>query len=100
MTNMLPQYHSFNTGDWKKLEMREQKLAKTKKLHIIAGGIGSIGHLPAGENIPKYMYKAIYMNGSWRVWIMLNDPTSKGHDIDRMWGSTIANLNTQTGLHL
>jgi endonuclease G, mitochondrial len=99
-TNMLPQYQSFNTGDWKKLEIREQKWAKTQKLHIIAGGIGSIGSLPAGENIPKFMYKAIYMNGGWQVWIMLNDPSSKGHDIDAMWKKTVQELDALTGLHL
>jgi DNA/RNA endonuclease G (NUC1) len=100
MTNMLPQYHSFNTGDWKKLEIREQELALTQKIHVLAGRIGSLRQLPAGEDIPAFMYKAIYMNGGWKVWIMKNSPDSKGHDIDRMWLSDIATLDRLTGLHL
>ena len=99
MSNMLPQFQSFNEGDWKKLEIQEQKWAKTDTLHILAGGIGSIGHLLCGENIPKYMWKAIYKHGNWMIWIMLNDPSSKGHAID-FWERTATELDAKTGLHL
>ncbi|OCX54293.1 hypothetical protein BEL04_08525 [Mucilaginibacter sp. PPCGB 2223] len=98
-SNMLPQYQSFNQGDWKSLEIQEQVWAKTRTLHIIAGGIGSRGRLPGGENIPKYMYKAIYINGQWTCYIFPNDPSSKGHGY-APWQRSKQELNTQTGLHL
>jgi len=98
-SNMLPQYQSFNQGDWKKLEIQEQKWAKTQNLRIIAGGIGSLGTLPAGENIPKFMYKAIFRNKHWQAWIMLNDPSSKGHKLDTL-SNHVNELNSLTGLHL
>jgi endonuclease G len=98
-TNMLPQYQSFNQGDWKSLEIAEQEWAKTRTLHIVAGGIGSRGHLPSGENIPQYMYKAIYIDGQWACYIMYNDPSSKGHGYEP-WQRSITELNGKTGLNL
>jgi DNA/RNA endonuclease G (NUC1) len=99
ISNMLPQYHSFNTGDWKRLEIKEQKWAKTTILHIIAGGIGSQGKLPNGENIPQFMWKAIYMNGQWYAWIMPNIPSSKGH-VYTTWMVDIKKLESESGLKL
>lgn len=98
-SNMLPQYQSFNQGDWKSLEIAEQAWAKTRTLHIIAGGIGSLGRLPNGENIPRYMYKAIYIDGQWACYIFLNDPGSKGHGY-APWQRSKDELNAKTGLHL
>jgi endonuclease G len=99
MTNMLPQIHPFNAGDWKVLEIQERVWAKTATLHIIAGGIGTIGKLKSGENIPKYMYKAIYMNGKWIAWIMPNDKASHGHPY-MFWHVPTAQLDMETGLKL
>jgi len=95
MSNMLPQYHPFNAGDWKELEMQERTWAKTQKLYIVAGGLGTLGKLPAGENIPKFMWKAILMNGKWTVWVMLNSKTSHGHGI-AYWQTTLTKFDTQS----
>jgi DNA/RNA endonuclease G (NUC1) len=99
MTNMLPQIHPFNAGDWKVLEMQERVWAKVSKLHIIAGGIGTLGKLKAGENIPAYMYKAILMNGKWSCWIMPNLATSHGHTYT-YWMVPVAQLDAKTDLKL
>lgn len=99
MTNMLPQAHAFNVGDWKALEIQERIWAKTTNLHIIAGGIGTIGQLKSGVNIPKYMYKAILMNGKYTAWIMPNLPGSFGHDYT-FWEVDIKTLDAKTGLAL
>jgi DNA/RNA endonuclease G (NUC1) len=88
MSNMLPQVHSFNAGDWKVLEMQERIFAKTQRLHIVAGGYGSLGKLKAGENIPAYMWKAILIDRKYVVWIMPNQKTSTGHAYSR-WLTTI-----------
>lgn len=99
MSNMLPQIHPFNAGDWKVLEMQERVWAKAKTLHIIAGGIGTLGKLKNGENIPRYMYKAILLDGRYTVWIMPNLATSHGHKYD-YWITTTKVLDQQTGLKL
>lgn len=88
MSNMLPQYHPFNAGDWKVLEIQERVWAKVQKIHIVAGGFGTLGKLKAGENIPKYMWKAIYINGQYEVWIMPNAISSHGHKYD-YWKTSI-----------
>ncbi|MBB5397177.1 DNA/RNA non-specific endonuclease [Mucilaginibacter sp. AK015] len=100
MSNMLPQYGSFNTGDWKRVEIQEQAWAKTTPLHIIAGGIGTLGTLASGVNIPRYMWKAICMNGQWSCWIMPNAKTSKGHTLKKWKIPTLEEFNKKTGLHL
>jgi endonuclease G len=99
VSNMLPQVHPFNAGDWKVLEMKARIWARSQRLHIIAGGIGSIGKFPAGENIPAFMYKAIYINGHYMAWIMPNQPTSHGHKFD-YWQVPISELDAKTGLKL
>ncbi|AYL94235.1 DNA/RNA non-specific endonuclease [Mucilaginibacter celer] len=99
LSNMLPQFDSFNKGDWKSLEIEEQKWAKTSSLHIIAGGSGSLGKLPAGENIPKFIWKVIRKDGRWTAWIMPNSPTSKGHKYT-YWQKPLDSLNKLTGLKL
>ena len=99
MSNMLPQYHAFNAGDWKTLEVQERVWAKTGTLHIIAGGIGSVGKLPNCENIPAFFFKAIYMNGQWTAWIMPNAVTSVKH-VYSYWEKPVSVLNAETGLKL
>lgn len=107
MTNMLPQFHAFNAGDWKSLEVQERVWAKTTTLHIIGGGLGVCtiskkfpkGHLPSGEVIPAYMWKAIYMNRKWTCWIMPNAGTSVGHKYD-FWEVPVKDFDAKTGLKL
>lgn len=99
MSNMLPQLHAFNAGDWETVERQERVWAATSPIHIIAGGMGSKGRLPAGENIPAYMWKAIYVGGKWTCWIMPNEITSKGHTFG-YWEVAPAELDRETGLAL
>lgn len=106
MTNMLPQFHAFNAGDWKTLEVQERVWAKSATLHIIGGGIGICktklfpdGKLPNGEVIPAYMWKAIYMDGRWFCFIMPNDEKSTGHKWD-YWMVPVSELDSKTGLKL
>lgn len=79
MSNMLPQLHALNAGDWKSLETQERKWAKGQPIFIISGGFGTKGKLPSGVNIPESCWKAIFVNGHWRAWVMPNELTSKGH---------------------
>lgn len=97
MSNMLPQLHPFNAGDWKILEIQERRWAKSQRLHIIAGGCGSLGKLKAGENIPQFMWKAILVNGRYLYWIMPNSNDTHGHKYD-YWLKSKTEFDKATGL--
>ncbi len=96
---MYAQYHGFNNGDWKEFEEYEQSLASKQIIHVINGYIGIQGHLPAGEIIPAYMYKAIYHNGAWEIFCAPNRPWVHGHKIT-IWHKTTQWLDAKTGLKL
>jgi DNA/RNA endonuclease G (NUC1) len=89
----------FNEGDWARVEHYERTLAQIQTIHIIAGGVGSIGVTRGGVNEPEYFWKAIYASGQWLCWIMKNSNSSVGHDIT-YWKKTVAELNQLTGLRL
>lgn len=98
MSNMLPQLHPFNAGDWKSLEVQERVFAKTMKLHIVAGGYGQRKQqhtLKTGEVVPAVMWKAILMNGKYTVYIMPNQNTSIGHKYD-YWATPLHSFDTKT----
>lgn len=60
-TNMSPQYHSLNAGDWKDLEVLTRELAKQKdSIKVWAGSIGvqkKIGRV----SVPVKCWKVIYI---------------------------------------
>ena len=62
LSNMMPQPHSLNAGDWKSLETWSDDLAKKyDSIHVWAGGIGvlkKIGRI----TVPKYCWKIVYIN--------------------------------------
>lgn len=99
VSGMYAQYHGYNNGDWKEFEAEERRLAGIGTIHVINGYIGIQGHLAAGEIIPTYMYKAIYHNGIWDVYIAPNRPWVHGHPIS-LWKRSIAELDAKAGLKL
>lgn len=61
LSNMIPQPHSLNAGDWKSLETRSDDLAQQyDSIHVWAGGIGSIKKI-GKITVPKYCWKVIYI---------------------------------------
>lgn len=100
MSNMLPQPHSFNDGDWKALETQERKWAESETIRIIAGGYGSQGTLASGVNIPESCWKAIYFNRKWHGYVMPNEDTSTGHSYDYWEVRDIKRFDAITGLNL
>lgn len=96
---MYAQYHGYNNGDWKEFEEYEQSLATKQTIHVINGYIGIQGRLEAGEIIPAYMYKAIYHDGAYEVFIAPNRPWVHGHNI-AVWKRNVTDLNKLTGLRL
>lgn len=100
MSNMLPQLHALNAGDWGTLEDQERKWAKTESIRIIAGGYGTKGKLKSGVNIPESCWKAIYVNHKWRAWVIPNEKTSKGHKYSYWEVMDIKRFDSIVGLPL
>jgi DNA/RNA endonuclease G (NUC1) len=100
MSNMVPQLHSLNAGDWKTLETQERKWAATQTIRIISGGYGTKGKLSSGVNIPESCWKAIFVDGHWRAWMMPNETSSKGHKFGYWEVMDIKRFDRIVGLNL
>jgi endonuclease G len=60
-TNMSPQYHSLNAGDWKSLETLTRNLALEKdSIHVWAGNIGEAKKI-GRVSVPTICWKVIYI---------------------------------------
>ena len=60
-SNMAPQYHSLNAGDWKTVEVWERDMAlKYDSVHIWCGNIGEIKKI-GSVSVPKECWKLVYI---------------------------------------
>jgi endonuclease G len=60
-TNMSPQYHSLNAGDWKKLEMETRELSKKfDSVRVWCGNVGEIKKI-GQVSVPELCWKVIYI---------------------------------------
>ena len=82
-SNMVPQPHSLNAGDWKSVESLSDNLSKQyDSIHVWAGGAGVIKKI-GKVSVPKYCWKIIYIKKTNEYFYYLFD-----------------NLNVeQTGVH-
>lgn len=74
-SNMTPQYHSLNAGDWKSLETLTRDLAsKEDSIKVWAGSIGSAKQI-ARIHVPVKCWKVIYINKTkeFMAYIFNND---------------------------
>ncbi|MBS1527884.1 MAG: DNA/RNA non-specific endonuclease [Bacteroidetes bacterium] len=100
MSNALPVNSRCYNSDWQAIDDYERSLAVKDKIHVIAGGWGSmLESTRSGLTIPKRIWKAVYADGRWTVWIVDNTANAVGHDY-RYWLSTVEQLNAITGLNL
>jgi endonuclease G len=61
MSNMTPQYHSLNAGDWKSVEMFERDLAKANdSVHVWCGSVGEAKRI-GKVAVPTQCWKVIYI---------------------------------------
>ena len=74
--------------------------ARAQPIRVISGGYGTKGKLPLGVNIPESCWKAIYVDGKWRAWVMPNEKTSKGHSYGTWEVLDIKRFNGIVGLNL
>jgi endonuclease G len=70
-TNMVPQYHSLNAGDWKSVETFCRQLAtQYDSVHVWAGAVGDATHIK-GLVIPTKNWKVMYVpkTKTWYAYI-------------------------------
>jgi endonuclease G len=76
-SNMSPQYHSLNAGDWKSLEtfVREQSKLKDS-IKVWAGNSGESKKIGT-VSVPKYCWKVIYIKKEnvWMAFLFENNTT-------------------------
>jgi len=71
-TNICPQNHNLNAGDWKELEEQVRDWAiKNEKVYVVCGPIVKKNYTTVGANnvaVPDSFYKVVlmYREGSWR----------------------------------
>ena len=71
-TNICPQNHNLNAGDWKELEEQVRDWAiKNEKVYVVCGPIVKKNYATVGANnvaVPDSFYKVVlmYRDGSWR----------------------------------
>lgn len=96
-TNMAPQYHSLNAGDWKKLEERTRELASTSdSVYVWCGSVGTQMTL-SGLAIPTKCWKVIYIKKTktYECYIFNNTP-DKPIGLDK-WKVTKEEVEKLTG---
>ena len=80
-SNMAPQYHQLNAGDWESLEKYTRKLAdQYDSIHVWAGSVGTMKKMGA-VSIPIQCWKVIYVpkTKTYEAYVFDNLPTkSKG----------------------
>ena len=62
-SNMTPQYHSLNAGDWKSVEVLERQLSMTNdSVHVWCGSVGVAKIIGANKvAVPTQCWKVIYI---------------------------------------
>lgn len=70
MSNMSPQYPSFNRGIWKKLEEKVRKWARNDTIYVATGPLFKEVKGAIGKNritVPGYFYKVIYSSAKGQM---------------------------------
>ena len=74
MSNMTPQYHSLNAGDWKSVEVLERDLSmKEDSVHVWCGSVGEAKKVKR-LSVPTKCWKVIYVKktNEWLAFIFEN----------------------------
>ena len=95
-SNMAPQVHSLNAGNWGKVERMTRDLSvRYDSVHVWAGSIGNNGQIRS-VTLPSKCWKVIHVlsTGEWYSYIMLNEKKQAGldtqkvskHDVEKLTG--------------
>lgn len=96
-SNMTPQYHSLNAGDWKKLEVRTRNLAlEHDSVYVWCGSFGVIEKI-GNLSIPQKCWKIIYIKkiNTYEAYLFENS-TDKPKGLE-LCKSTVGEIEKLTG---
>ena len=96
-SNMAPQYHSLNAGDWKKLEVRTRELAtECDSVMVWCGSVGAAKKI-GSTSVPLKCWKVLFVKKTkvWEYYIFNNTP-DKPVGLDH-WKVTKAQVEKLTG---
>ena len=82
-SNMSPQYHALNGGDWKTLETLTYDTSIAKdSVHVWAGSVG-VAMKIGNTSVPKQCWKVVYVKKTkeWSAYLFNND-TSKPNGLE------------------
>lgn len=74
-TNISPQQHALNSGDWLTLEEYTRDLARSQdSIQVFCGNIGEIKKIKS-VSVPEYCWKVIYIKkkGVWEAYLFSNN---------------------------
>jgi endonuclease G len=83
-TNIAPQQHVLNAGDWLTLEDYSRDLAeKYDSIHIWSGNVGELKKIK-DVSVPKYCWKVVYIKktNTWESYIFENNKSKPNGIID------------------
>lgn len=75
-SNMAPQYHSLNAGDWKSLETKTRSIVETQdSVYVWCGSVGSAKKIGT-TTVPTVCWKVIYIKNTktYEAYIFKNTP--------------------------
>lgn len=96
-TNISPQHHNLNSGDWLRLEDYTRDISKNQdSIHVFCGNIGEIKRIKTVA-VPEYCWKVIYIKktNTWEAYLFKNTKNKsdgiennkvKVYEIERMTG--------------
>jgi endonuclease G len=98
-SNMTPQYHSLNAGDWKSVEVLERQLAMDNdSVHVWCGSVGVAKTLGVQKiAVPTQCWKVIYVKKSKEFLAFLFDNTTDKPTGVNSHKVTVADITKLTG---
>ena len=98
-SNMTPQYHSLNAGDWKSVEVLERQLAiDNDSVHVWCGSVGKAKVIGTNQvAVPTQCWKIIYVKKTKEYFAYLfNNTTDKPTGVNSH-KVTVADITKLTG---
>lgn len=87
-SNIAPQYHTLNNGDWKSLEnWTKERSKKVDSIKVWCGNVGEIKKIGV-VSVPKYCWKVLYFKREniWMYFLFDNDQSKpdglKNNEVD------------------
>ena len=101
MSNIAPQKPNLNRRLWAKIEKFTRIQAmKNKKISVITGNCGSLGHIKNNVNIPAYWYKIIFKPNNQVIAFISKNSNNVGRDKAKQHLTTLKLIESVCGFQI